>query len=179
MTELDLLDPTPSRPIWLWTLADLALLLVGFFVLVQATDRRLLAQSLNAGFGAASAATPSLSASPAPEAMPVASAATLDFQPGSAVLPASAGMLIDWARAAAADPRVTLRVVGTTDGTPVDVDASTASAPILANDRARAVAALLARAHIAPDRLVILNGAPGRRAVTVMLSFTGQSRNRP
>ena len=44
MSETDLLDPPPARPLWLWTLADLALLLVGFFVLVQATDRQALAK---------------------------------------------------------------------------------------------------------------------------------------
>ncbi|MFX5817433.1 flagellar motor protein MotB, partial [Acinetobacter baumannii] len=50
----DLPDLTPSRPIWLMTLADLALLLVGFFVLLQASqqlDRAALARGLRAGFG--------------------------------------------------------------------------------------------------------------------------------
>ena len=40
MTDDALPDAPPARPLWLLTLADLALLLVGFFVLVQATDRQ-------------------------------------------------------------------------------------------------------------------------------------------
>ena len=39
MTLDDPLSPAPGKPLWLMTLADLALLLVGFLVLVQATDR--------------------------------------------------------------------------------------------------------------------------------------------
>ena len=53
MSDDALLDPPPARPLWLWTLADLALLLVGFFVLVQATDRQALAKGLREGFGGA------------------------------------------------------------------------------------------------------------------------------
>ena len=46
-------DATAAKPLWLITLADLALLLVGFFVLVQATslDRAALAKGLRAGPG--------------------------------------------------------------------------------------------------------------------------------
>ena len=47
MTAYDDPDDKPARPIWLITLADLALLLVGFFVFIQANnhlDGRKLAQ---------------------------------------------------------------------------------------------------------------------------------------
>src|SRR3546814_14344332 len=74
-----------GRPIWLTTLADLGLLLVDFFVFVQATqdiDKRALANGFRAGFGGEPAPA-------APEPMPVAAAAMLHFVPGSAVLPRS------------------------------------------------------------------------------------------
>ena len=58
-----LLDVAPGRPLWLVTLADLALLLVGFFVLLQANQTlspRELARGIAQGFGV----------EPAPAAMP-------------------------------------------------------------------------------------------------------------
>ena len=47
-------DIAPARSVWLITLADLALLLVGFFVLLQAhreVDRTRLLAGLRSGFG--------------------------------------------------------------------------------------------------------------------------------
>ncbi|WP_306286416.1 flagellar motor protein MotB, partial [Sphingomonas sp. Ant20] len=105
MTVGDYPEPQPGRPLWLITLADLALLLVGFFVLLQATqtasDRplapRALAAGLREGFGspatapADTARSRSLAASAPravakPTALPVAAAGMLDFAVGSAVL---------------------------------------------------------------------------------------------
>lgn len=166
-----------GRPIWLITLADLALLLVGFFVFIQANshlDGHQLAQGFRAGFGLEKVSSPT----PVPEPMPVAAAAMLDFAPGSAMLPQSPAGVIAWAREAASDPRVTLKVSGETDGSPGDVDLATGSAAVLAADRARALAASLAAAHVVkPGRLIIVN-APnaagrGRRAVLVTLGYTG------
>ena len=56
----DFPEPSASRPLWLMTLADLALLLVGFLVLVQATslDRDALAKVLREGFGVTDAPMP-------------------------------------------------------------------------------------------------------------------------
>ena len=70
-------DDAPTRPIWLMTLADLALLLVGFFVFVQATqlDKQALAKGIRDGFGAQPIAE---------EPMAVGAAAMLNFAPGSA-----------------------------------------------------------------------------------------------
>lgn len=171
MTADDFPTLAQGRPLWLMTLADLALLLVGFFVLLQANqhlDKTELASGFRAGFGASSKKAP-------PEPMPVAAAAMLNFAHGSATLPAAPDSLIAWAREAARDPRVTLKVTGSVDGTPADVDPATRSAAVLAADRARAVAASLA--EVAPGRLLIVNAAtPSRRAVIVTLAFAGEGK---
>ena len=176
MTADDLYpEPVANRPIWLMTLADLGLLLVGFFVFVQAAqhlDGRRLAQGIRSGFGATPAATPA----PAGEPMPVAAAAMLDFAPGAATLPSSPAGLIAWAREATRDPRIVLKVSGGIDGSPSDVDATTGSGALHAADRARAVAAALAQAPaVPPGRLEILGaGMPGHRCVTVTIGFAGR-----
>lgn len=181
MTAADAYPETPaSRPIWLMTLADLGLLLVGFFVFIQASqhlDGKALAKGIRAGFG-----VPSTPASPpvaGNEPMPVAAAAMLDFAPGSAALPSSPAGLIAWAREVARDPRVVLKVSGGIDGSPADVDPATGSGAVLAVDRARAVAAALAAAHVvSPARLDIRGaGKPGHRAVTLTIGFAGGGQN--
>ncbi|WP_374126394.1 OmpA family protein [Sphingomonas sp. 28-62-11] len=170
MTD-DFFPETPSaRPIWLVTLADLALLLVGFFVLIQANqtlDGKALAQGLREGFGVTTRVA---------DPMPVAVAAMADFAPGSSVLPSSPASIIAWARSAATDPRVQIKITGATDGTPADVEPVTRSASVLAADRARAVAAALASAGAVPaDRLTIANDStPGRRTVTLTIGFGGE-----
>jgi hypothetical protein len=168
----DFPEDLPGRPIWLMTLADLALLIVGFFVFLQAAppiDGRALASSIRAGFGVA---TP-----PLPSAMPVELARVDAFTAGSAVLPPSPGV-IEWARGAARDPRTHIRSLGETDGSRADVDAATGSAAILAADRARAVAAMLVRSGaVSPARIAITTdtdgGKPGLRAVTLTIAYPG------
>jgi hypothetical protein len=158
-------DDEPARAPWLVTLADLSLLLVGFFVFLQATqvDPMKLAAGIRSGFGASEAGL-------AP--MPVDLATATGFAPGSA-LPADIASALEWARTAARDPRTRLRVTGEVDGSPADVDPATGSGPILAADRARAVAALLIRQHaIDPARIVISTGRGQRRAV-LTLGFEG------
>lgn len=164
MTADDLLAPCPARPLWLVTLADLALLLVGFLVLIHATslDKRALAQGLKAGFGVDASA---------PEPMPVAAAAITAFAPGSAALPTSPAALTAWAKEALRDPRVSLRVTGSVDGSARDVDLATGSGTVLAADRARAVAAALA--STAGGRMTVATGAPKHRNVIVTLAFAG------
>ncbi len=166
---------TPGRPLWLITLADLALLLVGFFVLLQANqqlDRKALASGFRAGFGASAGVNDSRGV---PDPMPVAAAGMFNFAPGSATLPADPDTLIAWAREAVRDPRVSLRITASVDGTLRDVDPDTGSAAVLAADRARAVAAALA--DVAPGRLVIITAdRPSRRQVVVTLSFTGEKQ---
>lgn len=166
-------DRAPSRPTWLVTLADLALLLVGFFVLLQAhvTDGHAIAGALRERFGAAAA--PAIV-----RPMPVAAAALDGFAPGSATTPRSPDAVIAWARDAARDPRVTLTVTGSADGSPADVDPATASGAVLAADRARLVAGALApmlfAAHVAPRRLIIATAVtPGHRTASVTVGFTG------
>lgn len=165
-------DAPTGKPLWLITLADLALLLVGFLVLVQATQhiggagitRGDLAKGIREGFGANDTE---------PTPMPVAAAGILDFAPGSAILPTTPGALVAWAREAARDPRVMLTVTGSTDGTPADIDRVTGSAAILAADRARTVAAALAA--VAPSRVAIVTATkPGRRAAIVSVAFVGE-----
>ena len=187
-------DRQPGRPLWLITLADLALLLVGFFVLLQATqtagDRplapRALAAGLREGFGAPVTAAPAIAAaqivrprlSVPPAALPVAAAGMLDFAVGSATLPTSPAALAGWASDAVRDPRVQLTVTGSVDGTPGDVDPVTRSAAILASDRARAVAAAIAR--VAPGRVTLATSpTTGRRAAIVTQAFVGEPPRTP
>lgn len=156
----------PARSVWLITLADLALLLVGFFVLLQAhreADRSRLLAGLRSGFGAEA---------PAPiDPMAVARARVEGYAPGSAQTDLAA--TIAWARDVARDARTVITITGSTAPTG-DVDSSTGSAAILAADRARAVAAaLVAHRAVSPERL-ILRVAPGhRRAVTLSVGFAG------
>jgi hypothetical protein len=161
----DFPEIAPPRALWVVTLADLALLLVGFLLLIQATkDTGALTKGLRESFGEA----------PAP-AMPVLATATREFAVGSAVLGAEP-QLATWARDAVRDPRVTLLITGAVDGTQADVDRATGSGAVLAADRARAVAALLAVA-VRADRLTITTTvAPGRRAASVSLAFAGERR---
>lgn len=180
MTEFDFPAPAPSRPIWLITLADLALLLVGFLVLVQAmgSERRpALIASLRAEFGATTPATRTAAPVTAPSpVMPVAAAA-LGFAPGSATPVDPDPELVRWARTALADPRVRLSIVAATDGSAADIDPVTHSPVVLAADRARAAAALIGPA--AADRLTISTAtAPGRRSATISLAFSGESRRK-
>ena len=154
----DPLAPQPGRPLWLMTLADLALLLLGFLVLVQATgDRDALARGLRGGFGA-----PDPVAAP----MPLAAAAA-PFVDGSATL-TNAAPLVAWARDALRDPRVTLTVTGS---------ATREEGVLLATDRARAVLAALTGAGLPPERLH-LTIARGSARATLTLAFAGdQSRS--
>jgi len=167
-------DAASGRPAWLMTLADLALLLVGFFVFLQASqhlDRKALAQGIRAGFGA----THPPEATKTPDPMALAAAAMLDFAPGSAVLPSTPASLVAWAREAARDPRVTLRITGSVDGSAGDVDPASGSGAVLAADRARAVAVAIAAARAVPAGRMTIVGAPkpdyGHRSVLVTLGF--------
>lgn len=164
-----------GRPLWLVTLADLALLLVGFFVLLQANqslDRKALAEGIRAGFGAPSA--PKDDGAEIDDALPIAAAGVFDFRRGSAVPAQSVASLRAWAQEAARDPRVSLRITAAVDGTPGDVDPATGSAAVLAADRARAVAVALAPV-VPGSRLIIQTSErPARRHVVVTLAFTGE-----
>lgn len=163
--------PRASRPLgrtlWLATLADLSLLLVGFFALLQATrpaERPELVQAIRAG----------LTDAPPPE-MAVEMAAVAPFAPGSALPPQDAmTAAIAWARGAARDPRTRIALVGATDATG-DADPTTGSAPLLAADRARAVAIALVRAGaVRPDQIALSAAdAPAGRGVQLRLAFSG------
>ena len=157
----------PARSVWVITLADLALLLVGFFVLLQANrelDRETLLAGLRAGFGVEDT-------TPAP--MAVAMARVEGFSDGSADADPRGAIL--WARDAARDKRTRITITGSTDGVR-DVDAATGSAAILAADRARGVTAALIRSGaIDPARIVILTDPGKRRAVTLSVGFAGEA----
>lgn len=156
----------PARSVWLITLADLALLLIGFFVLLQAhreADRAQLFAGLRNGFGVEA---------PSPvDPMAVARARVDGYAPGSA--DADLATAIAWARDAARDKRTVITITGSTAPTG-DVESATGSAAILAADRARAVAAaLVAQGAVSPDRL-ILRVTPGTsRSVTLSVGFAG------
>ncbi len=157
-------DTPAPRPSWLVTLADLALLLLGFVILIQATaapDRRALARGVREAFGARTVPP-----------IPLAATAAR-FAPGSAAL-ADPRALAAWAIDAARDPRVAITVTGATDGTPADVDGATGSGALLAADRARAVAALLAPV-VGSGRLALATDPLARgRTATATLAFVGE-----
>ncbi|OYY90551.1 MAG: flagellar motor protein MotB [Sphingomonas sp. 28-66-16] len=174
---------------WLVTLADLALLLVGFFVLVQANqtlDRKALADGLRAGFGVtATAPSADVARDIRPDPMPVGAASVEGFAPGSSMLPRSPEALIGWARDATGDPRVILEIAGSVDRSTIDVDRASGSGAVLAIDRARAVAVALAAAGAVPgDRIAIRAaagdaGRPGRRVMLTIGYVGDRAGDRP
>ena len=178
MTALDddLPEIAPVRPAWLMTLADLALLLVAFFVFIQANqqlDGGTLARGIRAGFGA-----PDTTAIVPLAPMPVTANAVGGFAQGSAELPDPVNALADWANDALRDPRAMLAVTGMVDGSPQDVDAITQSPAVLAADRARTVASALIAAGIDPNRIAITAaGRAGRRSVSVTTGFAGNRQD--
>ena len=157
----DFPTPSPARPLWLVTLADLALLLLGFVLLVQATEakkRDALSRSLREAFGTESAP------------MPVAAFA-VRFTPGSAIV-ADPASLVAWAREAVRDPRVELAVTATTAG--ARDDTAPGGPTLLAADRARAVGVVLT-GLVPPGRLRLSTDPhPRGRTATVTLAFAGE-----
>lgn len=161
-----------ARPLWLITLADLALLLVGFFVLLEANrqlDPRAITRAVAVGLGVT------------PPPVAVAAEVVSGFAQGSAALPASPDALAAWALGELRDPRVALRITGATDGSAADIDRATGSAALLATDRARAVAAALAARGVPIERTQISNaevGARPARHVLITLAFIGEEGTR-
>lgn len=159
----------PARTGWLVTLADLALLLAGFLVLVQATrpaDRPALVQSMRERFG-----------QPAPTDTPIAfqGTALTGFAPGSAApLGREAARLAAWAREQLRDPRAGLTINGAADGTAADRDPATGSAALLAADRARAAAAVVAGAVPGARLSVSADAHPRGRAAWITVAFVGE-----
>ncbi|PKP90453.1 MAG: flagellar motor protein MotB [Alphaproteobacteria bacterium HGW-Alphaproteobacteria-16] len=170
-------DIAPARSAWIITLADLGLLLVGFFVFLQANqtlDRDELVRALRGGFGV----TEEQVAREAP--MTVATARLDGFAPGSAVMP-DPSAIVAWARDVARDSRTQIIITGSTAapgaGRGADIDPATGSAAILAADRARTVAATLVhRGAIDPRRITIASAPGGRAAVTLSVGFAGDTR---
>lgn len=152
--------PAASRgPLWLTTLADLALLLVGCFALLQATsrlgekDRTQIVAGLRSAFGGSEL-----------EMAPAASVAVGinrvgGFAPGSDRTAGDQAALIDWIRANMTDSRTLLDITGQVDGSAADrIDGSAVS---LAARRAAAVAALIERSGtLSADRLLVSVGTP-------------------
>lgn len=157
-------DEAPRRRPWLMTLADLFMLLVGFFVFLQANrtlDGRAIGDGIREAFGVAVEVPP----------MAVDVGTIGGFASGSAAVATPPGDTLAWAQDAMRDPRVTITIIGATDGSPDDVDPDTGSAAILAADRARFAARLLARV-VPADRLRIETGRGGRAAF-LHLGFAG------
>lgn len=160
-------DLAPARSVWVITLADLALLLVGFFVLLQANrelDKDKLLAGLRAGFGIEAAAMPP---------MTVAAARVDGFAPGDSY--ADTRDAIAWARDAARDRRTRITITGSTAPSG-DTDPVTHSAAILAADRARHVAAALVEGGaVGPARITLIVEPGKRRAVTLSVGFAGDA----
>lgn len=156
--------PRAAKPLWLITLADLSLLLVGFFVFLQAASHKpqhqqaAIEASIRNAFGGDSQARLTLDAN-----------LITGFSPGSAELPAGAGPVIAWARDALADPRTRLMVTGYSDGSAAD--RRDGSALALAGLRADAAIAAL-DGVVAPDRLRPGAAiAPGPPRVTLAITY--------
>ena len=156
----------PGRPLWLITLADLSLLLVGFFVFLQATSHKSKQQqdaieaSIREAFGGATdAAAPQLA---------VAVNTVDGFGLGTATTPIDMDSVAAWARDALADPRTHLIVTGYADGGPSDQLSGSGLA--LAGLRAERV--LNAMPGVPRDR-VRLGAAlmPGARRVSLVISY--------
>jgi hypothetical protein len=134
------------RPLWLVTLADLSLLLVGFFVFLQATahkparEQAAISAGIREAFGGE------------PNARLAVDANAVAFAPDSAAAP-DLGAIRGWARDALADPRTRLVVTGYADpGEGLALAGARADAVIrglsgVAPARLRAGAALLPGAH--------------------------------
>ncbi|MFD1610241.1 hypothetical protein ACFSCW_00340 [Sphingomonas tabacisoli] len=155
--------PRSARPLWLITLADLSLLLVGFFVFLQATAHKSQPEqaAIQAGIRQA------FGGEAAPRLAVEANAIT-GFAAGSAALPRDAAAIAAWAKDALSDPRTKLVVTGYADGSPSD--RASGSALALAGLRAEAVAATLT--GIAPDRIRLSAASvPGARRVTLTISY--------
>jgi hypothetical protein len=138
---------TPARkPLWLMTLADLSLLLVGFFVFLQATAHKperaqaAITAGIREAFGGEA------------EMRLAVEANAVAFAPGSA-MPPDLAPIRRWATDALADPRTRLVVTGYADpGEGLAVAGARADAvlrglSIIAPDRLRASAARLPGAH--------------------------------
>lgn len=164
-------DLAPARSVWVITLADLTLLLIGFFVLLQAhreLDQQELLAGLRAGFGIEEAA--------APPPMTVAMARIDGFAPGDGY--ADTAPAIAWARDAARDKRTRITITGSTAPAD-DFDPVTRSAAILATDRARHVAAALVESGAVDPKRITIRIEPGtRRAVTLSVGFAGDADQR-
>lgn len=136
----------PSRPLWLITLADLSLLLVGFFVFLQATGHRPKPQqaAISAGIREAFGGEA--------EARLAVDANAVSFTPGSAAAP-DLRTIRTWAGDALADPRTRLVVTGYADPREgmalagARVDAVLGGLNDIPTDRVRVGASLLPRAH--------------------------------
>lgn len=175
-------DEVATRPVWLTTLADLGLLLVGFFVFVQASqhlDPAELSAGIREGFGIKTdrpIAEAEAEAEAAEPAMIVDLGSIEGFASGSAIPSGDIAAAIRWSRGAAADPRTRIRIAAGTDGSKGDVDPTTGSAAVLAADRARAVAvALVKGGAIEPNRIEIAGAeyAPRARRVLLHVGFAG------
>ena len=166
--------PAPIRPkkgLWLITFADLALLLVCFFVLLHAIDARddveagkaALTDSLRAAFTAGP---------PAPLGLEVA--AIDGFAKGSATLSRDPAAVVEWLRSATADTRAYVVVGGEADGTATDIDPEGGPLTLSAR-RAEAVAAAIAASGVVPPdriRTEALGARPdGRRRVLIRISY--------
>ena len=173
------LFPIPQKRTarWVMTLADLALLLLGFLVMVHATEKRgtsrQVARAMRAALGdsGTSAIQVGIGGTEQPPALDANALA--GFSAGSAALPAAVYPIAQWLRQAAADPRSRVLVTGHSDDR--EADRSTGGL-VLASSRADTVArALIKTGAITADRVDLAASAGGRsRRVEITISFGPQ-----
>jgi outer membrane protein OmpA-like peptidoglycan-associated protein len=154
---------------WVMTLADLALVLLGFAMLLHATadldaaDRDRVVSGIRSAFSDDKADVEGQA--PAADRLPVDINVMTGFHPGDATLPAPPAALVAWLRDVTTDPRSRVVVAGRADGSAADVDQASGSSTILAARRAEAVAAAITRAGVVPaDRLTITTLPPAATA---------------
>lgn len=152
----------PRQSPWLMTLADLSLLLVGFFVFMQATalksqpKQAAISAGIREAFGGA-----------ADVRLAVEANVISGFAPTSAALPRDADAIVIWARDALADPRTKLIVTGYAD----PAERGGGSTLALAGRRADAVVAAFGDT-VPADRILLAAAVmPDARRVTLVISY--------
>lgn len=160
--------PGPRRPgRWVVTLADLALLLVGFFVMVHAAEKkgatRQMADAVRGALGVTVARAQ-------PTGVALDADALTGFSAGDAALPKAIWPVAQWLKQAAADPRARVLVTGRSDDR--EADRST-SGLIIAASRADIVARALIRTGAIPASRVDLAASAGgaERRVDITISY--------
>lgn len=158
------------RARWVMTLADLFMLLVGFFVMLHAAEARHQTSAMTA---AVKRALGVKVARGQPERVALDANALTGFSAGDAALPAAVWPVAQWLRQAAADPRSRVLVTGHSDDR--EADRSTGGLMVAAA-RADSVARAIVKTGAVPASRIDLAASAGGadRRVDITISFGPQ-----